>query len=77
MSTTNDPTTPVSEADAAVLARHAGLPMPAARLPRFAADLTTAQGLIRDLEAVPGGAPAPAVPGFDPAWTSRTGETGR
>jgi hypothetical protein len=77
MSTTTDPTTPVSEADAAALARHAGLPIPAERLPRFAAELTNAQGLIHDLDAVPVDAQAPNVPGFDPAWTTRTGATGR
>ena len=77
MSTPDQTDAPARAQDAAALARFAGIPMPEERLPRFAADLTTAQELIRDLDTVPVGASAPTGTGFDPVWTARTGETTR
>jgi len=76
MPASDDPTTPISAEDAAALARFAALTMPADRLPRLAAELTIAQGLIRDLETVEVDDLAPAG-AFNPARAWHEGGSAR
>jgi hypothetical protein len=58
----------MTDADAAALARFAGIPVEPDRLPTFVAEFTAVSGLISDLEGVAVDATLAADAPFDPAW---------
>lgn len=64
----NEPGTGISEADAAALARWAGLTVPPEQLPRLAVDLAAARAAVADLALAGIDSTIPVNAPFDPAW---------
>lgn len=67
----------ISEADAAALARWAGLTVPPERMPRLAIDLAAARAAVADLAEVEVDPTAPADAPFDPSWRADDEEVAR
>ena len=71
--TQHDPQPPLSDAEAGAIARHAGITVPAERLPHFANDLAGLHELIAHLDHV--APPEPPAPphAYDAAWPDANG----